>query len=139
MTGCLSPLQRAACRRQEALEIQVPDDSTSRYSLAKLDWNLGAANNLSVTYNFDYSKNLNQTFARCFPRFLSLTGAQGIVVTTQNEELAEQTWSSGAFPEKSPAEWLRAHPEGVTPLGRDTLVIRLVRARRGPCDPAPGG
>ena len=25
-------------------------------SLAKLDWNLGTSNNLSVTYNFDYSK-----------------------------------------------------------------------------------
>jgi hypothetical protein len=30
--------------------------------LAKLDWLLNAKNNLSVSYNFDYSKNLNQTF-----------------------------------------------------------------------------
>jgi Carboxypeptidase regulatory-like domain/TonB-dependent Receptor Plug Domain len=30
--------------------------------LTKLDWNLSPANNLSVSYNFDYSKNLNQTF-----------------------------------------------------------------------------
>jgi hypothetical protein len=30
--------------------------------LAKLDWNLNAKNNLSVSYNFDYSKNPNQTF-----------------------------------------------------------------------------
>src|SRR5258708_38270885 len=30
--------------------------------LTKLDWNLGPANNLSVSYNFNYSKNLNQTF-----------------------------------------------------------------------------
>jgi hypothetical protein len=30
--------------------------------LAKLDWNLTPGNNLSASYNFDYSKNLNQTF-----------------------------------------------------------------------------
>jgi hypothetical protein len=30
--------------------------------LAKLDWALNAKNNLSVSYNFDYSKNTNQTF-----------------------------------------------------------------------------
>lgn len=30
--------------------------------LAKLDWVLGVNNNLSVSYNFDYSKNTNQTF-----------------------------------------------------------------------------
>jgi hypothetical protein len=31
-------------------------------TLAKLDWNLSPANNLSASYNFDYSKNTNQTF-----------------------------------------------------------------------------
>jgi hypothetical protein len=30
--------------------------------LAKLDWALNSSNNLSVSYNFDYSKNTNQTF-----------------------------------------------------------------------------
>lgn len=30
--------------------------------LAKLDWNLGSSSNLSASYNFDYSKNTNQTF-----------------------------------------------------------------------------
>ncbi len=30
--------------------------------LAKLDWALNPSNNLSVSYNFDYSKNTNQTF-----------------------------------------------------------------------------
>jgi hypothetical protein len=30
--------------------------------LTKLDWNLSPANNLSVSYSFDYSKNENQTF-----------------------------------------------------------------------------
>jgi outer membrane receptor for ferrienterochelin and colicin len=30
--------------------------------LAKLDWSLSPANNLSGSYNFDYSKNRNQTF-----------------------------------------------------------------------------
>src|SRR5467141_70193 len=31
-------------------------------TLAKLDWNLSPTNNLSASYNFDYSKNTNQTF-----------------------------------------------------------------------------
>jgi hypothetical protein len=30
--------------------------------LAKTDWNLNAANKLGISYNFDYSKNTNQTF-----------------------------------------------------------------------------
>jgi hypothetical protein len=30
--------------------------------LAKLDWSISPRNNLSISYNFDYSKNLNQTF-----------------------------------------------------------------------------
>jgi outer membrane receptor for ferrienterochelin and colicin len=30
--------------------------------LAKADWNLSPSNNLSVSYNFDYSRNVNQTF-----------------------------------------------------------------------------
>jgi hypothetical protein len=30
--------------------------------LAKVDWNLRSANNLSASYNFDFSKNRNQTF-----------------------------------------------------------------------------
>src|SRR3989442_2118832 len=30
--------------------------------LAKVDWNLASANNLSASYNFDFSKNRNQTF-----------------------------------------------------------------------------
>jgi carboxypeptidase family protein len=30
--------------------------------LGKVDWNLTPSNNLSVSYNFDYSKNINQTF-----------------------------------------------------------------------------
>ena len=31
-------------------------------TLAKLDWSLSPANNLAASYNFDYSKNENQTF-----------------------------------------------------------------------------
>ena len=31
-------------------------------TLAKVDWSLSPRNNLSVSYNFDYSKNTNQTF-----------------------------------------------------------------------------
>src|SRR5207249_1045195 len=31
-------------------------------TLAKLDWSITPKNNLSASYNFDYSKNMNQTF-----------------------------------------------------------------------------
>ena len=36
--------------------------STTRRRSAKIDWATAHANNLSVSYNFDYSKNHNQTF-----------------------------------------------------------------------------
>jgi len=42
----------------------LPIDHTINNSamLAKVDWNLTSANQLSASYNFDYSKNVNQTF-----------------------------------------------------------------------------
>ena len=42
----------------------VPIDHKIRNSafLAKVDWNLTPSNKLGVSYNFDYSKNTNQTF-----------------------------------------------------------------------------
>jgi hypothetical protein len=42
----------------------VPIDRKIRNSafLGKIDWNLNTANKLSASYNFDYSKNTNQTF-----------------------------------------------------------------------------
>jgi hypothetical protein len=42
--------------------LPVDHDVNNNATLVKLDYALGAANNLSVSYNFDYSKNLNQTF-----------------------------------------------------------------------------
>jgi hypothetical protein len=40
----------------------VQHDINNNALLTKLDWNLSRANNLSGSYNFDYSKNTNQTF-----------------------------------------------------------------------------
>jgi hypothetical protein len=40
----------------------VAHDVNNNAFLAKADWSLSAAHNLSVSYNFDYSKNVNQTF-----------------------------------------------------------------------------
>src|SRR5262245_8518322 len=42
--------------------LPVDHDINNNATLAKLDYALSPANNLSVSYNFDYSKNLNQTF-----------------------------------------------------------------------------
>jgi Carboxypeptidase regulatory-like domain/TonB-dependent Receptor Plug Domain len=46
--------------QDEGLPIKHPQRNTA--ALAKLDWNLSANNKLSASYNFDYSKNENQTF-----------------------------------------------------------------------------
>jgi hypothetical protein len=42
----------------------LPIDHTinNNATLAKVDWNLNSSNQLSASYNFDYSKNTNQTF-----------------------------------------------------------------------------
>jgi carboxypeptidase family protein/TonB-dependent receptor-like protein len=46
--------------QNEGLPVKHPQRNTA--TLAKLDWNLSANNKLSASYNFDYSKNENQTF-----------------------------------------------------------------------------
>ena len=42
-------------------------------------------------------ENLAQSFRRAFPAILELTGAKAVVITTPNEELAEETWHQGDF------------------------------------------
>jgi hypothetical protein len=51
-------------RTRRGQEEGLPVDHTinNNATLAKLDWNLTRTSNLSVSYNFDYSKNTNQTF-----------------------------------------------------------------------------
>ncbi|HWZ44576.1 MAG TPA: hypothetical protein VNW97_13960, partial [Candidatus Saccharimonadales bacterium] len=44
----------------EGLAVQHPIRNSAL--LGKLDWNMNPANRLSISYNFDYSKNENQTF-----------------------------------------------------------------------------
>lgn len=46
--------------QDEGLPVKHPQRNTA--TLAKLDWNVSANNKLSASYNFDYSKNENQTF-----------------------------------------------------------------------------
>ena len=46
--------------QNEGLPIKRPQRNTA--VLTKLDWSLSANNKLSASYNFDYSKNENQTF-----------------------------------------------------------------------------
>ena len=48
--------------RQQDEGLPVKHKINNNALLAKLDWNVNPANNLSVSYNFDYSKNTNQTF-----------------------------------------------------------------------------
>ena len=69
-------------------------------------------------------ESLQQTFTRCFPDFLRLTGAKAIALTTQNEELLEQTWTLGTFAPADPATLLRDLPFGHLRLGVDSLVTQ---------------
>src|SRR6266496_3985696 len=49
-------------RRGQNEGLPVDHKINNNATLAKLDWNLTAGNRLSASYNFDYSKNTNQTF-----------------------------------------------------------------------------
>jgi class 3 adenylate cyclase len=52
-------------------------------------------------------ESLTQTFRRCFPSLLVLTGARAIALTTRDEELVEQTWYEGDWGERFPGALLR--------------------------------
>lgn len=51
---------RTTRQQEEGLPIQRPIRNSA--FLGKLDWNLSPNNKLALSYNFDYSKNTNQTF-----------------------------------------------------------------------------
>jgi hypothetical protein len=51
---------KTSLNQDEGLPIQRPIRNTAL--LGKLDYNLNSANKLAVSYNYDYSKNTNQTF-----------------------------------------------------------------------------
>ncbi|XXF79322.1 adenylate/guanylate cyclase domain-containing protein [Myxococcaceae bacterium GXIMD 01537] len=70
-------------------------------------------------------ENLTQTFRRCFPPILRLTGARAIALTTRNEELAEQTWSEGDWGGRFPGPLLR-EPFGVRRVEEGTLVTQAL-------------
>ncbi|WP_224242117.1 adenylate/guanylate cyclase domain-containing protein [Hyalangium gracile] len=68
-------------------------------------------------------ESLEQTFDRCFPRILEMTGARAIALTTRNEELADQTWTEGSWGERHPGMLLE-EAIGVRRLEGDTLVTQ---------------
>jgi hypothetical protein len=51
---------RTRLNQEEGLPIQRPIRNTAVFG--KFDWNINNANKLALSYNFDYSKNTNQTF-----------------------------------------------------------------------------
>jgi len=51
---------KAKLGQDEGLPVKHPVRNTAL--LTKLDWNVSASNQLALSYNFDYSKNENQTF-----------------------------------------------------------------------------
>ncbi|ATB45690.1 adenylate/guanylate cyclase domain-containing protein [Corallococcus macrosporus] len=64
---------------------------------------------------------LTQTFRRCFPLVLSLTGAKAVAITTRDEELVEQTWGEGDWSDRHPGALLEG-AAGVRRLDADTLA-----------------
>jgi Carboxypeptidase regulatory-like domain/TonB-dependent Receptor Plug Domain len=48
--------------RNQEEGLPVPHNINNQAMLAKFDWDLNPANRLAISYNFDYSKNTNQTF-----------------------------------------------------------------------------
>ena len=51
---------RTSRNQEEGLPIKRPIENYA--FLGKIDWNFNDANKLAVSYNFDHSKNTNQTF-----------------------------------------------------------------------------
>ena len=51
---------KASRNQEEGLPVKHPIRNTA--TLFKLDWNLNTANKFAISYNFDHSKNTNQTF-----------------------------------------------------------------------------
>jgi Carboxypeptidase regulatory-like domain/TonB dependent receptor-like, beta-barrel/TonB-dependent Receptor Plug Domain len=49
-------------RRSQNEGLPIDHKINNNATLAKVDWNLTSSNQLSASYNFDYSKNTNQTF-----------------------------------------------------------------------------
>ncbi len=68
-------------------------------------------------------ESLGETFQRCLPKLLALTGASAIALTTRNEELTEHTWTEGAWGERHPGPLLEETP-GVRRLEGGTLVTQ---------------
>jgi adenylate cyclase len=57
---------------------------------------------------------------------LALTGAKGVVVTTENEELATQTWSLGEFGATFPGTFLTLNPFGKRVLPEGTFLSQAL-------------
>jgi adenylate cyclase len=70
-------------------------------------------------------ESLELSFRRLFPPLCRLTGARAVVVTTQNEELAEGTWHHGEF-KGFPGKLLADHPWGARLIDGDTLVSQAL-------------
>ncbi|MGQ0504981.1 MAG: adenylate/guanylate cyclase domain-containing protein [Myxococcaceae bacterium] len=70
--------------------------------------------------------NLDSTFARLFPVVLQQTGARGVVVTTQNEELATQTWAHGDFGGTFAGAYFESHPFGTRRIAQETWVSQAL-------------
>ncbi|WP_408887957.1 adenylate/guanylate cyclase domain-containing protein [Myxococcus faecalis] len=68
-------------------------------------------------------ENLTQTFRRCFPPILALTGARAVALTTRDEDLRTRTWQEGDWGGDFPGPLLDGAP-GPQRIGDATLVTQ---------------
>ncbi|HZI13449.1 MAG TPA: adenylate/guanylate cyclase domain-containing protein [Myxococcus sp.] len=68
-------------------------------------------------------ENLTQSFRRCFPSILQLTGARAVAITTRDEDLTPQTWNDGDWGERFPGSLLEG-ASGARRVDGDTLIAQ---------------
>jgi len=71
-------------------------------------------------------ENLEQTFKRLFPELIRLTGANGIAITSLDEELTVQTWHHGDFGGTFPGTLLEENHWGARKAANGTLVSQAL-------------
>jgi len=88
--------------------------------------NLSRAIDDALEESLKSRENLEQTLKRLFPVLLKHTGAVGAAVTTQDEELATQTWHLGDFGDTFPGTALTENNWGARRFSSGTLVSQAL-------------
>ncbi|MDP2875178.1 MAG: adenylate/guanylate cyclase domain-containing protein [Holophaga sp.] len=101
----------------------LSDPTATLLSLEELRFlrDLNAAVDNMLEESLKRRENLDQTFRRILPELLLLTSAKAVVVTTMNEDMADETWHLGEFG-SHPDQVFADQPWGVHRIDGGTLV-----------------